>query len=279
MLNAALKQMIKEYMEQNQIELTPAQVEQALQGVVYAAQETINDSIPIAVSLALESPSVSNTNNDEGDQSFPDESQPNIETNTTMEVRTPKGLICAYSVLEENYPGLKVTVNGEDLVAVEYDSDRNQHVIRVWKQGHEEPAYVQSVEDYWIKTDDYHYVRVDSPTVYTVIEITELPPEIADHINEKYILRMMTVDLEEYSTEQVTDIINPFGYQLLPFSREVVIENTFKSVESTTIDNNRIIAECIAKTYIASESELTLRFKDQLELNQYLAAHQIDSYE
>ncbi|MFX3643545.1 MAG: hypothetical protein ACE3L7_33640 [Candidatus Pristimantibacillus sp.] len=279
MLNAALKQMIKEYVEQNQIKMTPAQLEQSLQGVVYAAQETINDSIPISVSLALESPSGSNTSNAEGDQTFSDESQPYTETNTTMEVRTPKGLICAHSVLEENYPGLKVSVNGEDLVAVEYDSDRNQHVIRVWKQGQEEPAYVQSVEDYWIKTDDYQYVRVDSPTVFTVIDITELPPVIADHIDEKYILRMMTVNLDEYSTEQVTDIIKSYGYELLPFSREVVIEKTFESVESTTIDNNRIIAECIAETYIAAESELTLRFKDQIELNQYLAAHQIDSYE
>ncbi|MCW3793959.1 hypothetical protein OM416_20400 [Paenibacillus sp. LS1] len=279
MLNAALKQMIKQYMEQNQIELTPAQVEQALQGVVYATQQTINDSIPIAVSLALESPSVSNTSNAEGDQSSPDDNQPKIGANTTIEVHTPKGLICANSVLEENYPGLKVTVNGEDLVAVEYDSDRNQHVIRVWKQGQEEPAYVQSVEDFWIKTDHYQYVRVDSPTVFTVIDITELPPEIADHIDEKYILRMMTVDLEEYSAEQVTDILKSYGYELLPLSKEVVIENTFESVESTTIDNNRIIAECIAETYIASESELTLRFKDQPELNQYLAAHQIDSYE
>lgn len=279
MLRSALNQMIKEYLEQNKIELTPAQVEQALQGVVYAAQETIHESIPIAVSLVLGSPSVSNTSNVEEDQYVPEGIKPKVEVTSTIEVHTPKGLICAHSVLEENYPGLKVTINGEDLVAVEYDSERNQHVICVWKQGQEEPAYVYGVEDYWIKTDDFQYVRVDSPTVFTIIDITGLPPEIADHLDEKYILRMMTVDLEEYSTEQVSDIIKPYGYELIPSSRVVVIENTSASVESTTIDNNRLIAECIAETHIASESELTLRFKDQSELNQYLAAHQIDSYE
>lgn len=279
MLEAALKQMIMEYLKQNKIELNTIQVEQALKGVLYGIEESLNDCIQTAVWLEQGSPSVSNTRTVEEDLSSPEHSKMNTEAKAAIEVQTPKGLICADPVLEENYPGVRVYLNGEDIVAVEYDSDRNQHVIRVWKQGQEEPVYVQSIEDYWIKTDDFQYVRVDSPTVFTVIDISVLPPEITDHIDEKYILRMMTVDLKDYSTEQVKSIIKGYEYEILPSSREVVLKNTLEPVEGTTIDNNRIIAECIAETYIASESELTLRFKDLPELNQYLSDNEIDSHE
>lgn len=272
MLETALKQIIEEYLIQNKIELTPSQVLHVLQGVVYATQLTINDSISDGVSLELETSGVSNDHTEVP----PNTNQPKKAVHPKIEIVTPKGLICGTSVDEDHYPGLNVSINGENLVAVEYDADRNQHVIRVWKQDQEEPAYVQSVEDYWIKTDEFQYVRVDGPTVFTVIGIAVIPPEIAEHLNELYILRMMQVDLEEYSTQQITDTLKFYGYELMPFTREVVQENTLDAIASTQMDNNQIIAECIAETYIATESQLTLRFKDKKELAQYLQTNQID---
>jgi len=69
------------------------------------------------------------------------------KTAERLTVKTPIGEIAAKPTLNQEYPGVWVSVNGEVLVLVEYDATKNSHVIRVWNSGEpeEECEYMQEV--------------------------------------------------------------------------------------------------------------------------------------
>lgn len=51
-----------------------------------------------------------------------------------MRVETPKGIIQVKESTDENYPGFYVSINGRELILVEYDSLKEKHVIHVWDE-------------------------------------------------------------------------------------------------------------------------------------------------
>lgn len=66
----------------------------------------------------------------------------------TISIDTPLGNIKASNgQCDTDYPGIWVTVNGQELVHVEYDNDQDKHVIRAWSHTNpdEEPIYRQVI--------------------------------------------------------------------------------------------------------------------------------------
>lgn len=62
-----------------------------------------------------------------------------------MKVETPKGNIKCEESTDRNNPGIWVSVNGNELVLVEFDEVRGKHVIRVWDE--------ENIND------DYEYIK------------------------------------------------------------------------------------------------------------------------
>lgn len=52
-------------------------------------------------------------------------------------IDTPKGSIKVEGFPDGDYPGVYISVNGVQLVLVEFDKDEDKHAIRVWS--HKDP--------------------------------------------------------------------------------------------------------------------------------------------
>jgi hypothetical protein len=68
-----------------------------------------------------------------------------------LKVETPLGFIevKVSPAGEVDYPGIWINIGDEGLVLVEYDSDLQKHVIRVWdhKDPDNDPVYRQVIEE------------------------------------------------------------------------------------------------------------------------------------
>jgi hypothetical protein len=54
-----------------------------------------------------------------------------------MVIETPLGIIEAKESPDPTYPGIWISVNGTDVVLVEFDEDEQRHAVRVWD--HQDP--------------------------------------------------------------------------------------------------------------------------------------------
>lgn len=61
-----------------------------------------------------------------------------------MQINTPKGAIKAHAVESDEYPGIWISIGGDEnkLVLVEYDTSIQDFAIRVWDHRHSEEDYV-----------------------------------------------------------------------------------------------------------------------------------------
>lgn len=53
-------------------------------------------------------------------------------------IKTPVGEISAIESPDPNYPGIWISVNGQELVLVDYDVMKNTHFARVWTKKRDE---------------------------------------------------------------------------------------------------------------------------------------------
>ncbi|KJD43999.1 hypothetical protein [Paenibacillus terrae] len=196
-----------------------------------------------------------------------DNSQLNLNT-TSWIVETPIGKIEAQPASDHNYPGIYVSVNGTQLVLIEYDSIHEQHAVRVWNHNDPDidPEYTQTIPKLvWIKTDDFQFVRKDSDTCFTVIDISVLD-------EDDYFLRYVHVDIEALSIDEILSTIQTYGWDFTN-GKLVVIGTTTPACNADI--QNQLIAECIAEQTLPIDADDTARFNSLRELNTYLISHGI----
>ncbi len=59
-----------------------------------------------------------------------------------FKMATPEGEIAVIKTQDSTSPGIWISVNGEELVLVEFDSSCQQHAIRVWDSEKPDDDYV-----------------------------------------------------------------------------------------------------------------------------------------
>lgn len=80
----------------------------------------------------------------------------------------------------------------------------------------------------WIKTDDLQFVKKITETEFKVVEIREY--------NDKFATAVTIIDLEDYTEQEILDIIKTYSYLSIKELRKMYGEAT-----------NQIIAECCSE--------------------------------
>lgn len=189
-------------------------------------------------------------------------------SSNSLIVETPIGKIEAQPASDPNYPGIYVSVNGTQLVLIEYDSLNEQDAVRVWNHNDpdSDPEYTQTIPKLsWTKTDDLQFVRKDSNTCFTVIDISVLA-------EDDYFLRYVHVDIEELSLDEIRSTTHISGWD---FTNGILVEKGTTTPVCNEDTQNQLIAECIAEQTLPVDADHTAQFKSLRELNTYLIAHGI----
>lgn len=193
-------------------------------------------------------------------------------TTQKISVDTPIGKIEAAVVNDPNYPGVWISINGVQLVLAEYELPTGKHRIRVWNNQNPDDVSEYSqviINNEWIQTDEYQFVKHVAPSQYRVIDISQIPDEDSD-AGMHYYVRIISVDLIYFSEEEINEIVRTYGYTFKNGTLKV------RGHSEAFPAHEQLIAECIAETSSPDEVDYLAICEDLSELKELLEREGID---